>query len=40
MYLRENMNWMIPARDLFKDEVAKLEQAYTPKIVAAQLATH
>jgi len=38
MYLRENMNWMIPARDLFKDEVAKLEQAYTPKMVAAQLA--
>ena len=38
MYLRENMNWMIPARDLFKDEVAKLEQAYTPKMVADQLA--
>lgn len=38
MYLRENMNWMIPAKELFKDQVAILEQAYTPKMLADQLA--
>ena len=38
MYLRDNMQQMIPAKDIFAEAVAELEGASTDEAVAASLA--